>query len=223
MAQKPPDGNGRRKIDWDMMRQRIAAAHESVQKDNDIAPEVLQQAWSKRASSLAAVRVEEEEGNIIELVLVQLGREIYGFDVQHVFDIRAARQVTRVPRTPAWVAGVANVRGRILSAVDLAGFLGLRRSEVSAKDGAASGLQKQFLIVVETPGMEAALLVDNVLGVQAFLESQVQTHSGVIRGILPEYVQGIASRKDGPENLLVILNLAAVLGDKRFIITEEIS
>lgn len=116
-------------LKWEGVRQRIAAADAALAGLDETPPEVVYQIWARRAAQLAKVPVQEEEGEQIELVLVQLGREVYGFEAQHIYDIRPAEQITRVPRVPDWVAGVVNLRGRILSVLDLQRFFGLSRAE----------------------------------------------------------------------------------------------
>ncbi len=181
--------------------------------------ETLQQTWTRRAARLARVPAEQEKGAQVELVLVRLGNEIYGLDVQCVSDIRPAELFTRVPRTPDWVAGVVNLRGRILSLLDLQRFLGLPQAE----DGERV---KPYLVVVEAPGaeMEVALLADEVLDVEALPASRLHDAAGTLRGIRPEYVRGIAERgQDGDGALVVVLDLPALLADKQLIVYEEIA
>jgi purine-binding chemotaxis protein CheW len=206
----------------------VEAGSDAVGSDA-VALQVLEQVWARRAAQIAQVPLQAEEGRQIELVLVRLGREIYGLEVGHVFDIRPSREITPVPRLPQWVAGVVNVRGRILSAIDLGRFFGLGTTSLSAETGSSAA--GQYLVVVETPEMEVALLVDEVLAVQAIPDSQVQDAAGTVRGLSPEYVLGIASMATHPQShngnaagtaLLVILDLVAILADPQLIVNEEV-
>jgi purine-binding chemotaxis protein CheW len=221
--------HGTRNFDWEKARQRIATAQAALAAmDADATnPEVLQQVWARRAAQLAQEPTREDPGERLELVLVRLGRELYGLDAQYVFDIRPVEQITRVPRVPPWVAGVINLRGRILSVIDLRGFFGLAPAEQEEAG------EKGFLVVVETPEMEVALLVDEALSVEALPASQMQEVDGVIRGLRPEYVRSVAERRNGdatqvePTNgtstMLVILDLPALLADKDLIIHKEVA
>jgi chemotaxis signal transduction protein len=70
-------------------------------------------------------------------------------------------------------------------------------------------------------------LADDVLAVEALSASQIQGASDTIRGIHPEYVLGVAERRDGDtpikgDGLLVVLDLPALLADEPLIIHEEI-
>lgn len=225
-----------RNFDWEIARQRIAAANAALAGLDETAPEVVQQIWARRAAQLAEVPIQEEEGEQIELVVVQLGREVYGLDAQYVFDIRPAGQITRLPRVPDWVAGVVNLRGRIFSVLDLQRFFGLSRAQTrglpdaegNRNNGPESTERMPYLAVVETPDMEIALLVDGVLAVESLPASQVQEAADTTWGIHPEYVRGVAERRGGDtpingDGLLVVLDLLALLADERLIVHEETS
>jgi purine-binding chemotaxis protein CheW len=208
-----------RKFDWEGVRQRIAATEAALAGVGETAPEVAREILERRTAQLAQVPIREDEDEQIELVLIQLGRELYGLDAQYVSDLRPVERVTRVPRVPDWVAGVVNLRGRILSVVDLHRFFGLTRVERNEDDGPTG---TPYLVIVETPEMELALLADDVLAVEALPASQVQDATGTVRGISPEYVRGVAEREgDGEGSMLVVLNLPALLADKQLIVREE--
>ena len=176
--------------------------------------EALEQVWARRARELAQVVKQEEQGEHVVLLSFALGHEIYAVEAQYVSAIRPVQRITLVPRVPDWVAGVVNLRGHIVSVLHLQRFLGL------ASSGRNTGT---FLVAAETQDMEIALLVDDVLSVEATPVSRIQDPAGTIRGIRPEYVRGVTTRPNGSEqSMWVILNLAAILGDKQLIVHEEL-
>lgn len=234
-------GNGRGgAFDWTSVRQRIVEASIALEGLDETAPEVMQAVWARRAAKWAEVPVEEEEGERIDLVLVRLGREVYGLDAQYVSVIRPLEQITSVPRVPDWVAGVVNVRGHILSVIDLRRFFGLPATVEDSQDGArgdadgSAGTSHWFdpgtpsLVVVETPEMEVALLAQDVLTVEDLPASQIQGATGTVRGLRQEYVLGVAeydsgdTSPDGEGPMLAVLDLPALLADERLIVHEEI-
>jgi purine-binding chemotaxis protein CheW len=231
--QDPPRTRG--SIDWEDVRRRIAAAEASLAGLDEMSPEELQKVWARRAAQLAARPQQQDQDEQVELVLIQLGYELYGLDVQHVFDIKPLEQITRVPRVPNWVAGVVNLRGRILSVIDLRRLFGLSPAEPRHEQETeiATLGADGFLIVVQSPAMEVALLVDDVLTIEALPASQIQDASGTMRGLRPEYVRGVAERTGGDvalggtlqietmrekRDMLVVLDLPALLADARLVI-----
>ncbi len=216
------------------------------------APDYVRQVWERRAARLAQLPEEEDTGERIPLIMIQLGQEVFGLEATYVFDIRPLQHVVPVPRTPDWVVGVVNLRGRIISVVDLQRFFHLpllKKSQqgkaATVKALAAGDTEEaaQYLVVVETPEMELALLTDGVLAVRSAPVSQIQTlvdammlniRPDYVRGIIPHYEDSVAlgrsrtatSALHAERNrgaMLVVLNLPTLLADKRLVIQEELT
>jgi purine-binding chemotaxis protein CheW len=213
-------------FDWDAIRQRVAEATAAMEESIEVSPEDLRRIWAQRATDLAQAPAEMDEGEHIRLVLIRLGREIYGIDASYVFNVKLADLITYVPRVPEWVAGVVNLRGRIFSVVDLRRFFGLPQAQVDQDEDEDVGEGLPYLVVVETPNMEIALLADDVLTVESVPISQIQDTAGTVRGLRPEYVRGVIAHAVGDaeetSSMVVVLDLLALLADERLIVHEEI-
>jgi purine-binding chemotaxis protein CheW len=239
------DAGEERAFDWAAARQRMMdVAAELGNGDSALSPEEMAAIWAQRAARFAQTPVEEDEEAHIDVVVIRLGREHFGVEAQHVFRIRPIDQVTPVPRTPAWIVGVANERGRILSVFDLRQFLNL--PEAAETPAAQDDEAERSLVIVESEEMELAMITDGVLDIQSLPQSRVQTTTQALRGIPPAYVLGVADTvEQGPEaaqnngapepnavagngtranvpESLVILDLPALLADERLIVREEL-
>lgn len=219
MKNRPNSEPDTQSFDWEAVRRRILQAGAALTELDYASPEVMQQIWARRAAQIAQAPPQEDKGERLTLVVVRLGREVYGLDAQLVFDIQPVEQLTPVPRVPNWVGGVVNLRGRILSVLDLQRFFGLSPTGNNRDDG-----EQGSLVVVETPYMELALLVDEVLAVEALPTSQMQDTTDTIRGLPPEYIHGILPLAGNKaSSLVLVLNLVTLLADERLIIHEEIA
>lgn len=204
------------------VRALFDAGHESGNGSYQVSQEVLEQIWAERAAQFAAAPATEDDGERSDLLVVRLGTEFYGLEADYVFRIRPALQIAPVPRVPAWVAGLVNERGRILSVLDIKAFLGLSSKQEKEDDTQSS------LIIVETPEMELALLVDEVLELQTIRINRVQQAADTTRSIPAEYVHGVMTDLDdlylqeGERATLVVLDLRALLADEALIVHEEI-
>ncbi|PPQ27749.1 hypothetical protein CCS01_26535 [Rhodopila globiformis] len=89
----------------------------------------------------------------LELVTMSLGEHAFGVAVKHVHDILGPQQVAAVPLTSEAVLGSINLRGRIVTVLDLAVVLGLKR--VTEADRALN-------VVIADDKELYALMVDNV-------------------------------------------------------------
>lgn len=185
--------------------------------NDDVTAAMLEQIWARRAEMLAQEVAEDDGGEHLSVVLVQLGQEVYGLEAQYVYDARPLERVTPVPRAPVWMAGVVNVRGRIYSVLDLARFLNLPAT--SNGNDAAS-----YLVVVQSEALELALKVDTVLSVIALPESHLQEAPDTLN-IPTAIVRGVMQNDDGDPDLpafLVVLDLPQLLSDPQLIIHEEL-
>ncbi len=88
----------------------------------------------------------------IQLVLFELQGELYAIEAAKVQEIVVRQPETRVPRTPGYVVGIVNLRGRVVPTVDL-----LRRFDLGDTTGTATQV-----IVVELRGGLVGILVDLV-------------------------------------------------------------
>ena len=97
----------------------------------------------------------EQEALGGELVVVRLGGSRFALDMDAVAEVGRPPGLTRVPGTPAWVAGLANWRGRVLAVIDL-------RRALSAP---TTALDRQGrLIVLRRDGVTVGLLAESVEG-----------------------------------------------------------
>jgi purine-binding chemotaxis protein CheW len=69
--------------------------------------------------------VGSKEDDFIEYVTVEIGEQLFGLPIHRVQDVFSPDQLTRVPLAPQEVAGVLNLRGRIVTAIDMRIRLGL--------------------------------------------------------------------------------------------------
>jgi len=88
-----------------------------------------------------------------EFVTIRLGGQLLGIPVLAVQDVLSPQKLTRIPLAPPWVAGVLNLRGRIVTAIDLRHRLGLPERSDGGQD---------MSVVVEHNGEPYSLQIDSV-------------------------------------------------------------
>lgn len=142
---------------------------------------------------------QEENGAVTQLVVFQLGSELYGADIHVVLEVCPLQRVTKVPRTPYYVEGVTNLRGRVIPVVDLRRRLGLPAAP-------ATGATR--IAVAEVDGDQVGMIVDAVLEVARVQDSAIAPSSGLVNGVDAEYVQGVAHIRD---RLVILLDLQKIL------------
>ncbi|HEY0971833.1 MAG TPA: chemotaxis protein CheW [Gemmatimonadales bacterium] len=124
--------------------------------------------------------------------------EEYGVEILKVQEIIGALPITRVPRTPHFVKGVINLRGKVIPIVDLRAKFGM--------EPAASG--ESCIIVVQVQGVQLGVLVDRVSEVSAITESEIADTPSFGSEVDTEYLLGIAK---GEGKVTLLLDIDRVL------------
>jgi purine-binding chemotaxis protein CheW len=89
-----------------------------------------------------------------QIVVFRLSREWYGIEITKVREVTRVGKMTYLPSSPEYIAGIVNLRGKILSVTDLKTMLGLPHEEST---------DKTRIIAVESGMVETGLLVDEVV------------------------------------------------------------
>ena len=135
-----------------------------------------------------------------------LGDEEYGVAIMKVQEIIGLQPITRVPRTPAFMRGVINLRGKVIPIVDLRERFGMPVSEPAATSderGAATAAALRCIIVVEVTlpavheGVRAhhvsmGIMVDRVSEVAPIDEANIEDAPSFGPGVRTDYLLGIA-------------------------------
>ena len=138
-------------------------------------------------------------GDERQLVVFQLGAELYGVEISRVHEIIRLQSVTKVPRAPSFVEGVINLRGKVIPVVDLRRRFGLPTSDHT---------RASRIVVVEIGDQVVGVVVDGVSEVLRVNGATVEPPSPVVAGIDSEYIHGIAKLSD---RLVILLDLDRVL------------
>lgn len=133
-----------------------------------------------------------------DAVVVRLGAGRFAVGLAHVAEVGRVPRLTRVPGVPAWVAGVANWRGRVLPALDLRELLGAPAGPF----GPAARL-----VVLALDPVSVGLVVDAVDGTTA-TGAEVAPFPSGLGGLAAELVAGQLPRADGP---VAVLDVEAVI------------
>ena len=138
----------------------------------------------------------------IELLTFQVGKQEYAIDIMSVREIRGWTKATPLPHAPAFVRGVINLRGTVLTIVDLAERLGMGRTEAS---------ERNVIIVVHTGKETVGLLVDAVSDILAINKSDLQAPPEMSADNNQTFVSALMI---ADERMIRILALAAALPTK---------
>ena len=132
-------------------------------------------------------------------VTMTVGSQVCGIPVLEVRDVIETQAMTRIPLAPVEIAGSLNLRGRIVTAIDLRRRLGL-----SPRDGT----QAKMSVVIERQGDLYSLMVDSVQEVVNFSDQRLEPNPPTLRDKWRELSVGVYRRNS---DLLIVLNTERVL------------
>lgn len=179
-------------VDWDSIWKSLAW-DDSARSEERIAQQLRQRAQQYaaplRADTLEASRT---------VLKFTLGDEHYGIDVMAVRGVRSVNHITRVPGVPNFYRGVVNVRGTVITVLDLRIFFDMVVS--------ADAPPAQELVVARANHLTLGLLAQHVEGVFAIPVSQIESVDHV------RYADGVTADR------LVLLSVERLFEDPLLIV-----
>jgi len=193
-------------VDWGAIHRRVEAINTSIAKGFSPSPEDRKRILRARADLLARQSAREQAGDTLEVVEFMLANERYGLESNFVREVYPLKDYTPIPCTPPFVLGLLNVRGRIISVIDIKKFF-----EMPGKG--ISDLNK--VIIIHDYNMEFGILADSIIGIRDIALRDIQPPLPTLTGIREDFLKGITMER------VVILDAKKLLADKKIIVHEE--
>ncbi len=121
-----------------------------------------------------------------------LNSQLYGVPIGTVREINRLSEITPVPKTPHFVAGVMNLRGKVIPVVNLRTKLGFQQTQHT---------KETCIIVIETVVGQVGMIVDSVRGVIELVSNQIEPTPNLGNSAETEFVLGMGKL----ENTVIIL------------------
>ncbi len=180
----------------------------AMKKPFEVAPEKKRTVLRSRAKKLAQeLGKRGSDTDYLEVLEFLLAHETYAIETMFVREVYPMTELTPLPCTPVFVFGLINVRGQILTVMDMKKFFDLPEKGIT-------NLNK--VIMVRKDAMELGILVDEIIGIRNLPVSELQPPLSTMTGIHAEYLKGVTGER------LIVLDMERFLTDRRLIVQEEI-
>lgn len=166
-------------------------------EDGTLHEESIATRLRQRAEQYAKPLPTDEDAPTTTVVIFQLGDETYGVDVLLVHAVRHIGKIATVPNIPHFYAGVVNVRGQIITILDLRRFFG--RGEDNTP-------MPEELLIIRANGLELGILAHTIHDVMTLKLSEIQLLNDM------GYAWGITPQK------FILLDMARLFTDERLIV-----
>jgi len=206
---EPPPGKKKKSIDWREIERRMGAMRVAIEHAWTPAPEEAKRILKARAQALAREPEPAEAADAhIEIVEFILAYERYAVETHYVREVYPLENLTPLPCTPGFVLGIVNVRGEILSVIDIKKFFDLPEKGLT-------DLNK--VIVLQAGNMLFGILADAIVGVRHIPLTDIQPSLPTLTGVREEYLKGVT-----PERL-VVLDAEKLLTDEGIVVQEQVA
>ena len=159
-----------------------------------------------RAAELASGKDDfQPDSASLEIITFMLAGESYGIESEFVREVYSMKDFTQLPGLPAHIFGLINVRGRILTVVDIKSLFNLPSSGFG---------EFNKVIILHNEQMEFGILSDVVLGTAMISEDSIQNVPETITGIGEKYLKGVT------KDHLIILNARVLLAGENLLAAD---
>ena len=195
-------------INWKEIHSRLEAAKTEFERGFQPTDEERDKILKERAKIFSReLEAKGEKDEYVEVLEFLLAHEMYGIELKYVREVYPLKELTPIPAIPAFVLGIVNVRGEILSVIDIKKFFDLPEKGLT-------DLNK--VIILHSADMEFGILADSIIGVRNILLSEMQTSLPTLTGIREEYLKGVTKERE------IILDGGKLLSDKGIIVNENV-
>lgn len=139
---------------------------------------------------------------ITSYLTFNVGHELYASNVGNIHNILEYREITKVPNMPSYMAGIINLRGKVLPVIDTRKKLGIEDKSITTE----TCILVMELLINEKEVMVGAI-VDSVTAVISFAESEIMPPPQLGTKVNNEYISGIYNYD---ESFIMILDVNKV-------------
>ena len=135
-----------------------------------------------------------------QLIIFKLGHEEYGIHIDQIKEVVLTPRITRMPQTPSYIKGVANIRGNILAIVDLEEKFGMQGLTSRTQESTS-----HYTLVAESKEFKIGILVKEVPNTLSVSSADIDETVHVMQDAGGEsYMLGIVKMND---RLIILIDL----------------
>jgi purine-binding chemotaxis protein CheW len=162
----------------------------------------------ERAKKLSQKRsAEDSDTESLQVIEFKLSQERYAAQVNYVREVFPLKDVTPIPCTPSFVLGIMNVRGQVVSVLDIRNFFDLP---------AQANTELSKVLIVGKDDIECGILTDEIIGEKRVPLEMIHTDGHLIHGAWEDCIMGVT-----PDRLIVI-EMDKLLSDEKLIVQQEV-
>ena len=146
---------------------------------------------------------EKKRQDTFQIIVFKLGEEEYALQIDQIKEVVITPGITRMPQTPGYIKGVANIRGNIIAIIDLEEKFNLQRLNNQETSN-------NYTLVVESDDLKVGILVREVPNTLTISSSSFDESVGIINEAQSEsnYIKGIVK---ADKRLIILIDIFKVI------------
>ncbi|WP_335130188.1 chemotaxis protein CheW [Nostoc sp.] len=168
------------------------------------------QILQERTETLRCSIDDEDSASLLPLAVVGLAGEYFGFGLETVHEFTEIHKITPIPCCPPHIVGNINLRGEIVTLININNVVDLPINGVRLH---------QQAVVVRLDRRVAGIAVDDIFDVTYIHPSQMTTPPIAFNSAKDDYLQGVAPYRD---RMMSIINLSKLLTSEVLVVNEEV-
>ncbi|WP_101760490.1 chemotaxis protein CheW [Oceanicoccus sp. KOV_DT_Chl] len=146
---------------------------------------------------------------MLQWVTFRLDGETYGINVMQVQEVLRHTEIAAVPGAPAYVLGIINLRGNVVTVIDTRHRFALPSAEIT---------DQTRIVIIEADNHVVGILVDAVAEVVYLRQSEIETAPNVGNDDSARFIQGVCNKNN---QLLILVELDKLLTDREWSEIDE--
>ncbi|MEK9711802.1 MAG: chemotaxis protein CheW [Thalassolituus sp.] len=153
---------------------------------------------------MSAIASKSVEDPVLQWVTFRLENETYGINVMQVQEVLRYTEIAPVPGAPAYVLGIINLRGNVVTVIDTRQRFGLPTADTT---------DQTRIVIIEAENQVVGILVDAVAEVVYLRQSEIETTPNVGNEESAKFIQGVCHKND---ELLILVDLEKLMTDEEW-------
>lgn len=155
-------------------------------------------------------QIQTSDDPVLQWVTFRLAGETYGINVMQVQEVLRHSEIAPVPGAPAYVLGIINLRGNVVTVIDTRHRFGLTSGELT---------ENTRIVIIEADSHVVGILVDSVAEVVYLRQSEIENAPNVGNDESAKFIQGVCHKND---ELLILIELDKLLTDSEWAEIEDV-
>ncbi|MDH5365753.1 MAG: chemotaxis protein CheW [Cyclobacteriaceae bacterium] len=162
----------------------------------------------------------ETNGNAVTdekilLIVFKLGESEYALSIDQIKEVVLTPRISEIPQTPPYIKGVANIRGTVISIIDLEARFGLKSKKEKAVVDESNSVEEEeessnYTLVIESDEYKIGILVKEVPNTFSVNRSEIDSSAGIIRhsSLDENAINGIVKID---ERMIILINILSMM------------